>query len=106
MITDIYGYSRLTELDGVTIVDRQIKYTNDCIYLIIQEFSGTLIKNTSDGFIARFYVSHSAINCALSIQNDISLLEETTSEELKIKYRIGLNIGDVLSDVVDLLQCT
>ena len=101
MIADIYGYSRLTQLDEVTIVDRQLKYANDCIYPIIQEFNGTLIKNTGDGFVAVFNVSHYAIHCALKIQNDISLLEEATPEELKIKYRIGLNIGDVLSDGED-----
>mgnify|MGYP001495574302 FL=1 len=37
----------------------------------------------------------------IKIQNDISLLEEATPEELKIRYRIGLNIGDVLSDGED-----
>jgi len=96
MIADIFGYSRLSQLDEFKVVDRQLAYSRDFIYPTIKEFNGTLIKNTGDGFLAIFNVAQSAMNCALKIQKEIPLMETPFEEELKIKYRIGLNVGDVL----------
>ena len=101
MISDIYGYSRLTELDERRTVEKVLDYNERLIFPTIHQYNGTVVKNTGDGFLATFPSSASAVESGIDIQKKINKSEEQVSDDNKILYRIGLNIGDVILEKGD-----
>ena len=55
MIADIFGYSRLTESDERTIIEKILDYNERLIFPTIHQYSGNVVKNTGDGFLATFH---------------------------------------------------
>ena len=44
-----------------------------------------------------------AVNCAVEIQRLLPLQEARNSPEMRIQYRIGINLGDIVIDGEDIL---
>ena len=101
MIADVFGYSRLTESDERTTVEKILDYNERLIFPTIQQHKGNLVKNTGDGFLATFPSSASAVESGIEIQKKINKSEEQVSGDNKILYIIGLNIGDVILEKGD-----
>ena len=102
MIADIFGYSRLTDSDERTTVERVLDYNERLIFPTIQQYTGNLVKYTGDGFLATFPSAASAVESGINIQKKIYKSEEQVPDDNKILYRIGLNIGDVIIDKGDI----
>src|SRR4051812_47199067 len=57
---------------------------------------GQVVKWTGDGFIATFDSAVDAVRAAVEIQSGVAAAGAGTPEDRRIRFRIGINVGDVI----------
>ena len=62
----------------------------------ISQHRGRTVKNTGDGLLAEFASVVDAVRCAVEIQRGMAEREPEVPEEQRIRFRIGINLGDVI----------
>ena len=90
------GYSRLMEAGEEDIIIRQRNHLKELIAPAINGAQGRIVKTTGDGLLAEFSGARDAVRCAVDIQLAMAEREAQIPEERRIRYRIGINIGDVV----------
>ena len=68
----------------------------------IAEHRGRIVKNTGDGFLAEFPSVVDAVRCAVEVQRGMAEREPEVPEEERIRFRIGVNLGDVIVEEHDI----
>jgi adenylate cyclase len=87
---DIVGYSRLmAEDESATYADLRSAF-DDVIRPVFERHRGRIFKNTGDGFLAAFPSVNEGLDAAIDIQEGFA--------KLSLKFRIGVNLGDVIED--------
>ncbi|WP_170604956.1 rhodanese-like domain-containing protein [Ruegeria arenilitoris] len=102
LAADMVGYSRLMEADETGTLERQKRHRIELIDPKIDAHHGHIIKLTGDGMIAEFPSVVEAVHCAVSIQEAMEAREEDVSDDRKIRYRVAVNLGDVIFDEGDI----
>lgn len=95
-------YSRLMERDEIGTLERQKQYRRSLIDPTIGQNRGQIVKTTGDGLLVEFASVQDAVRCALDIQTEMRRQEADKDPERRIRYRIGINLGDVLFDDSDI----
>jgi class 3 adenylate cyclase len=95
MAADVVGYSRLMEGDETKTLTR-LKVVRERIDPIIESHSGTIVTTAGDSVLAAFASALSAIDCALEIQRTIAEENATVTDDARLMFRIGINVGDVV----------
>lgn len=101
LATDMVGYSRLMEADQLGTITRQKAHRKELIDPEIDRNRGSIIKTTGDGLLVTFPSANDAFRAAIDIQRGMVRRERDSSEETRIRYRIGINVGDVVFDEDD-----
>jgi len=96
LAADMVGYSRLMELDEDGVLSRQKEVRRELIDPQIALHRGRIVKTTGDGMLAEFASAQDAVRCAIDIQTDMASREADEDEERRIRYRVGINLGDVV----------
>src|ERR1700724_830633 len=68
----------------------------------IKKHSGRTVKNTGDGLLAEFPSVVDAVRCAVAVQRGMIDREPEVREERRIRFRIGVNLGDVIVEEHDI----
>ncbi len=102
MVADMAGYSRLMEQDEDGVIRRQKSHYHELIDPEISRYGGRIVKTTGDGMLAEFASVQDAVRCAMEIQNGMKVREAENEPDLRIAYRIGINLGDVVFDDGDI----
>ncbi len=102
LAADMVGYSRLMEADETGTIERQKRHRIELIDPKIDAHKGHIIKLTGDGMIAEFPSVVEAVHCAVSIQEAMKAREEHIPEDRKIRYRVAVNLGDIVFDEGDI----
>jgi len=68
----------------------------DAVTPAISEHHGRVFKATGDGVLAEFASVLDATRCAIAIQNATQASENDQPSERRIRFRIGINLGDVI----------
>lgn len=97
------GYSRLVERDEAEVIRRQKEHRLELIDPLFQRYHGRIIKLTGDGLIAEFTSVVEAVQCALEVQVSMTKREADYQDEDRIRYRMAINLGDVIQDEGDIL---
>jgi adenylate cyclase len=103
LAADMVGYSRLVETDERGTIARQLAHRNELIDPKITEHHGRIVKTTGDGIIVEFASVVDAVECAVVIQREMAVREDDVTDDRRIQYRIGVNLGDVIDQDSDLL---
>jgi len=98
MIADLAGFSRLMEHDESLTFARLRRLRDEVIQPKVAEYGGRLIKTTGDGFLAEFSSATAALKCGIDIQRNVVALEADRSVETRLRFRIGINVGDIIID--------
>jgi adenylate cyclase len=99
---DIAGYSRLMGADEEGTL-RQLKaYRKELVDPKITEHRGRIVKNTGDGMLVEFISVVDAVRCAVEIQRGMVERNAVVPAERRIQFRIGINVGDIISDGNDI----
>ena len=102
MAADVAGYSRLMHHAEEATHAKLIKLLTDAVAPAIAEHSGRIVKNTGDGFLAEFPSAVEAVRAAMQFQTRIEELTIGDSEDGRIAFRVGINIGDVIVEPHDI----
>jgi len=94
---DVKGYSILMADDEVHTVKKLNEY-RDSMADIIKSHSGRVVDAVGDNLLAEFSSAVDAVQCSVEIQRDLKQKNEELSEEKRLEFRIGINIGDVIHE--------
>ena len=99
---DVVGYSRLMGANEIATLEALKRLRGELLDPCIAEHHGRIFKLTGDGTLVEFPSVVSALECAIDIQRDMRKRNEASSDDRKIEFRIGINLGDVIVDGEDL----
>jgi adenylate cyclase len=99
---DVAGYSRLMGVDEEGTHERLKAHLRQLIDPKVKEHRGRIVKNTGDGLLVEFPSAVNAVRCAAEIQRGMVDRETEVAEDRRIKFRIGINLGDVIVEPEDI----
>ena len=99
---DVAGYSRLMSVDEEGTHERLKAHLGQLVDPKITEHRGRTVKNTGDGLLAEFGSVVDAVRCAVEVQRGMIDREPTVTDERRIRFRIGINLGDVIVEEYDI----
>jgi adenylate cyclase len=102
LAADVAGYSRLMGADEEGTHERLKVHLRELVEPKIKEHRGRTVKNTGDGFLAEFASVVDAVRCAVEIQRGMLDREPEVPEKRRIRFRIGINLGDVIVEQHDI----
>jgi TolB-like protein/class 3 adenylate cyclase/Flp pilus assembly protein TadD len=102
LAADVAGYSRLMGADEEGTHDRLQAHLRELVNPKIAQHRGRIVKNTGDGFLAEFASVVDGVRCATEIQRGMIDREPEVPEERRIRFRIGINLGDVIAEGDDI----
>jgi adenylate cyclase len=102
LAADVAGYSRLMGADEEGTHERVRAHLGELVNPKIAEHRGRIVKNTGDGLLAEFPSVVDAVRCAAEVQRGMADREPEVPEERRIRFRIGVNLGDVIVEQHDI----
>ena len=94
---DVVGYSRLMAQDEVATV-RTLSAYRDKMTALVGNNEGRVVDFVGDNMLAEFHSALDAVDCATNIQDTLARLNAKLDENRRMRFRIGINLGDVLID--------
>jgi len=102
LAADVAGYSRLMGVDEEGTLAALKAIRRDLIDLKIKEHRGRIVKTTGDGALVEFASVVDAVRCAVEVQRDMAERNADVPADRRIEFRIGINVGDIISDDNDI----
>jgi adenylate cyclase len=102
LAADVVGYTRLMGADEAGTLQRLKSLRRELVQPKITERSGRIVKLMGDGLLAEFPSVVEAVLCAADIQHAMTGREAEVAEELRIRLRIGVNLGDIIVEGSDI----
>ena len=102
LAADVAGYTRLMRIDEEGTINTWWSYRREIIDPVVAEFSGHIVKLTGDGFLAEFTSATNAVLAAYTIQKSIESRVKDMPEERCMRFRMGVNLGDIFWDDEDI----
>ena len=94
---DVKGYSRLMGEDEEGTI-RTLNAYKEVITGFIQKHQGRVVGTAGDSMLAEFASVVDAVRCAVGIQEELKDRNKELSEDRRMEFRIGVNLGDVVED--------
>src|ERR1700724_3046673 len=98
---DVAGYSRLMGVDEEGTHERLKAHLRQLVDPKIKEYRGHIVKNTGDGLLAEFASVVDAVRGAAEVQRGMVDREPDAPDARRIRFRIGVNLGDVIVEEHD-----
>lgn len=95
LAADVAGYSRLMGLDEegtLATLSAHRTITDE----LIAKHGGRICGTAGDSVLAEFASVFAAVDCAVEIQRAIAVANEALPEARRMRFRIGINVGDVM----------
>lgn len=95
--TDVVGYSKLMEEDE----EQTLKNLRSCRAILeglFKEHDGRIFNTAGDSVLAEFSSAVSAVVCAAEFQRLIKERNDSAAPELRMEFRVGINMGDVVME--------
>ncbi|MGB9649477.1 MAG: adenylate/guanylate cyclase domain-containing protein [Stellaceae bacterium] len=102
LAADVAGYSRLMGADEEGTHERLKAHRRQLVDSKISEHFGRIVKTTGDGMLVEFASVVDAVRCATELQRAMIDREAGMPEDRRIRFRIGINLGDVIADGGDI----
>lgn len=100
LIADAVGYSSLMARDEERAL-ALLKERKAALERLIEAAGGRVFGGAGDSVVAELPSAQAAVRCALLCQEEVARLNATSSD-LRLEFRIGINIGDVLVEADNL----
>jgi adenylate cyclase len=102
LAADMVGYSRLMELDERGTLARLRTHRVELIDPAIAKNQGHIIKTTGDGMLVEFQSVADAVRCAVEVQDRMKRRNADVSDDRRMEFRIGINLGDIIFEDGDI----
>src|SRR6266436_6708022 len=101
LCADVHGYSRLMGADEAGTLGT-LRRHRSAIAGLVERHDGRIVNTWGDAVIAEFASVVEAVQCAVEIQQEISNQDSDPPHALQMRFRIGINLGDVMVDGSDI----
>ncbi|HLG46275.1 MAG TPA: adenylate/guanylate cyclase domain-containing protein [Reyranella sp.] len=101
LCADVSGYSRLMEADETGTLET-LRRARTAMAGLVERHDGRIVNTWGDAIISEFASVVEAVQCAVEIQQEISNREAEPLPEQRMRFRIGINLGDVMVDGSDI----
>ncbi len=98
LAADVVGYSRLMEANEERTLGALRQHRREFFDPTVIKHSGRIFKVMGDGFMVEFNSVLNAARCAVEIQRGMLERNAGVPEDRHIKFRIGINMGDIIVD--------
>src|SRR6266850_2315234 len=102
LAADVVGYSRLMGANETSTLAALKTLQTDFIDGKIAEHQGRIVKLTGDGMLVEFPSVVNAVACAADVQRGMRDRNAGMSQERRIEFRMGVNLGDVIVEGEDI----
>ena len=102
LAADVAGYSRLIGNDEEGTLAALKSCRRELIDPKIAEYRGRIVKTTGDGTLVEFASAVDSVRCAVEVQRAMANRNANLPEGRRIEFRIGINVGDIVSDEGDI----
>jgi adenylate cyclase len=94
---DVEGYSRLMGEDEIGTVE-MLKSSRRLLSELVETYQGRVVDSPGDNLLAEFGSAVDAVECAAKIQQEMETRNADLRQERKMRFRIGINLGDVIEE--------
>jgi TolB-like protein/class 3 adenylate cyclase len=94
---DAVGYSRLMQENEESTI-RTLEDSKRLMSELIVHFRGRVVDAPGDNLLAEFGSVVDATECAIKIQKELKAKNAELPDNLKMEFRIGVNLGDVVEE--------
>ncbi len=102
LAADVAGYSRLMEIDEEGTLAALKAHRRELIDPLITQHQGRIVKTMGDGLLIEFASIVDAVRCAVVMQQGMESRNANVDESRRIRFRIGINVGDVIVEGDDI----
>jgi adenylate cyclase len=102
LAADVAGYSRLMGRDEERTLAQLKNFRRTLVDPTIAAHRGRIVKTTGDGMLVEFASAVDAARCAAEIQREMVEQNSGVPPELRIEFRIGIHVGDIIIDDNDI----
>jgi len=102
LAADVAAYSRLIGMDEGGTLQALKAIRAELIDPTITAHNGRLVKTTGDGLLVEFGSVVDALQCATEVQASMAERNTNVSNDKRIEFRIGINVGDVVVEDGDI----
>ena len=102
MSADVAGYSRMMGRDEVGTLAALKAHRIEFFDPTITEYHDRVVKLMGDGALVEFASVVDAVECAIAVQRGMIERNTGVSDERRIEFRIGVNVGDVIVEGDDI----
>ena len=101
MCADVAQYSKLMERDEDGTLDR-LKAYRLVMSALTERHNGRIVNTWGDAVIIEFASVTEAVQCAVDIQNELSVRNADLPDMTRMEFRIGINLGDIMVEGDDI----
>jgi adenylate cyclase len=98
LAADVVGYSRLRAADAGGSLARFKLLRSDHLEPAIRAHGGRVVGEAGDSLLVEFGTATQAVACAVEVQGRLAELEAGLPEDRRMRFRIGINLGEVMVD--------
>ncbi len=94
-VADVVGYSKHMERNE----NATIKSNNACekiLNKLLKKYKGFVFNTAGDSVLAEFPSAVNAVECGVDFQNEIKKRNQSDKVDVKLEFRLGINMGDVV----------
>ena len=102
LAADVAGYSRLMGVDEEGTLAQLKAIRKTLVDPTVDARRGRIVKTTGDGMLVEFASAVDAVRCAVEVQRAIEELNADLLQEVRIQFRIGIHVGDIIIDDDDI----
>jgi class 3 adenylate cyclase/TolB-like protein len=102
LAADVVGYSRLIGADEEGTLAALKAVRRELVDPAICEHRGRLVKTIGDGLLIEFASVVDAVRFAVALQREMAARNTDIPAELRIEFRIGINLGDIVVEDGDI----
>ncbi len=92
---DVVGFSKMMAADEDQTL-RVLNSRREFIDASISDHGGSIFNTAGDSVLAEFSSPVRAVECGVQIQNKSMAINAGSDEKDRMRYRVGINIGDVM----------
>jgi TolB-like protein len=94
---DVEGYSRLMGDDEESTI-RTLTTYRSAMTSLVKQYRGRVVDAPGDNLLAEFISAVDAVTGAVEIQRELAERNAKLSDDRKMYFRIGVNVGDVVEE--------
>ena len=101
LYADVTEYSRLTGLDEEG-THKKLNAGLNLLDEVVIQHGGVKVHEAGDAILSEFESVTAAVNCAAKFQNLMTTINIDLTDDERLQFRIGINLGEIIRDRDDI----